>query len=341
VDITGWSFVLTVNTVDNPVNTDHQVAQIVGVIADAAAGVVEFTPTLTDVATAGSYYYDIEAVDAGGSVSTLDKGAFTLLQDITKNVFLPLVWNVEDQPVGSGGPANVFDTYAENLAVRAIPSDGYEPITAFTKELYCTTGNPVYFKGIYVVLLLDALNIDLHNGAFRVEIVSRISTNADFQTSTSLFVGEDNYYPEWDEFRMFKSDFYTDETIGVNSGHFWAWEESGLTQSETLLFETQWNYGNPKGPMAGYCLHQIEVDFKNGIFRRRVVGHWAGDQGQQSSWWIEGPASGTFLSWQQVAQSLQLWLSTHDPGEAMITQIWVGSIISPFPGGAVLEANYE
>jgi hypothetical protein len=85
VNITDWSFVLTINREYEPDDTDAQVAQIVGVIADAAAGVVEFTPTLTDVATAGSYYYDIEAVDAGGSVSTLDKGAFTLLQDITKS----------------------------------------------------------------------------------------------------------------------------------------------------------------------------------------------------------------------------------------------------------------
>ena len=84
VDVTDWSFVLTISAVESPVDTEHQVAQIVGVIADAAAGIVDFTPEAGDVATAGDYFYDIEATDAGGGVSTLDKGVFTLLQDISK-----------------------------------------------------------------------------------------------------------------------------------------------------------------------------------------------------------------------------------------------------------------
>jgi hypothetical protein len=95
VNITDWSFVLTINREYNPVNANEQGAQIVGVIADAAAGVVDFIPTLDDVADIGDYYYDIEATDAGGSVSTLDKGAFTLLQDVTKA--LSILWLCDDE----------------------------------------------------------------------------------------------------------------------------------------------------------------------------------------------------------------------------------------------------
>lgn len=84
VNITGWLFLLTVSSEKSPADTTSQVAQIAGVIADAAGGVVDFTPAAGDVDTAGAYYYDIQATDDSGSVTTLVKGTLTLLQDITK-----------------------------------------------------------------------------------------------------------------------------------------------------------------------------------------------------------------------------------------------------------------
>ena len=84
VDITDWTFLLTINMVAKPADETDQVAQIAGVIFDAAGGIVDFTPLTADVADAGSFFYDIESVDDSGAVTTLDKGGFILLQDITK-----------------------------------------------------------------------------------------------------------------------------------------------------------------------------------------------------------------------------------------------------------------
>ena len=84
VDITDWTFKLTVNVHKDPVDETDQVFQVAGVIADAPNGVVDFTPLAADVDWVGSNFFDIEAVDSDSGKSTLYKGQFTLLQDITK-----------------------------------------------------------------------------------------------------------------------------------------------------------------------------------------------------------------------------------------------------------------
>ena len=84
IDITNWTFKLTVNSEENPTDISNQVDQVAGVITDAAAGKVKFTPSSTMVETAGTFYYDIEAVDTSGGITTLAKGKFLLIQDITK-----------------------------------------------------------------------------------------------------------------------------------------------------------------------------------------------------------------------------------------------------------------
>lgn len=85
VDITDWTFLLTINRVAKPVDASDQIAQIAGVIFDATSGVVDFTPSEADVDVAGSYFYDIEAIDAGGETTTPGKGQFIISQDITKS----------------------------------------------------------------------------------------------------------------------------------------------------------------------------------------------------------------------------------------------------------------
>ena len=84
IPITDWTFKLTINKVVRPADATDQVAQIAGVIADAANGVVDFTPQTADVADIGSFFYDIQAVDSESAITTLDDGRFILLQDKTK-----------------------------------------------------------------------------------------------------------------------------------------------------------------------------------------------------------------------------------------------------------------
>lgn len=83
VDLSLWEdFYLTVDPSSAPEDDINNVDQIVGVVEDATAGVVSFTPSSTvDV---GKYYFDIQATDPDGGIYTLVKGAYKLVQDITK-----------------------------------------------------------------------------------------------------------------------------------------------------------------------------------------------------------------------------------------------------------------
>jgi hypothetical protein len=85
VNIAGFTYKLTVNSDKDPTNQNNEQFSIVGVITDAANGKVSFAPTTvqTDI-TPDVYFYDIEEVDGGGSVSTLIKGKALIIQDITK-----------------------------------------------------------------------------------------------------------------------------------------------------------------------------------------------------------------------------------------------------------------
>lgn len=85
-DITGWSYILTVNTEKNPADTTNQQFQVTGVIEDAPGGVVGFSPTAvnTDI-TPGKYWYDIQQTDGAGGIRTIVKDRFIIEQDITKS----------------------------------------------------------------------------------------------------------------------------------------------------------------------------------------------------------------------------------------------------------------
>ena len=84
IDITGFTFRLTVNTEKDPA-PGTELFTVVGSITDAPAGQVAFAPTSgqTDQ-TPGTYFYDIEQTDVGGLISTLIKGKCQILQDISK-----------------------------------------------------------------------------------------------------------------------------------------------------------------------------------------------------------------------------------------------------------------
>jgi len=85
IDITGFTFKLTVNSEKDPTTTANQQFTVIGAITDASAGKVAFSPTTanTDIVPA-TYFYDIEQTDGSGAISTLIIGKCVLVQDITK-----------------------------------------------------------------------------------------------------------------------------------------------------------------------------------------------------------------------------------------------------------------
>lgn len=90
INITGYSFKMTVTTVKDPVDETTQLFQVIGEVdADQGAntGKVHFTPSAVDTdQLSGKYFYDVEMTDASGNIRTISPyGAkFTLNQDQTK-----------------------------------------------------------------------------------------------------------------------------------------------------------------------------------------------------------------------------------------------------------------
>ena len=85
VDITGFSFKLTVSSDKDPADQVDEQFSITGIIGSPTAGTVSFAPTTvnTDI-TPGIYFYDIEQTDAASKIKTLIKGKIKIIQDITK-----------------------------------------------------------------------------------------------------------------------------------------------------------------------------------------------------------------------------------------------------------------
>lgn len=86
VDITGWTFTLTLNRVKAPVDITSQVVQIAGtIIAPATNGVVEFAwSDLNADQSPATYYYDIQIIDGASKRRTPILSTYTFEQDITK-----------------------------------------------------------------------------------------------------------------------------------------------------------------------------------------------------------------------------------------------------------------
>lgn len=85
IDLTGASLLMTVDTLENPVDATTKLFSVSGVLAaDPTTGVVQFTPTAANTATIGAYFYDVQLTDAEGNVRTVAKNTFTISQDITK-----------------------------------------------------------------------------------------------------------------------------------------------------------------------------------------------------------------------------------------------------------------
>lgn len=87
IDLTGYSFLMTVSSDKDPVDDTNEVFQVAGVVdADQVAnpGKVSFTPTTSDTATPGKFYYDIQWTVGATVRSWNKKNRFTITQDISK-----------------------------------------------------------------------------------------------------------------------------------------------------------------------------------------------------------------------------------------------------------------
>ena len=85
IDITGYSFKMTLDPEKSPATAANNLYQITGTIIDGPAGRVEFAPSTVQAdQVPGAYYYDVQMIDGAGRIRTiaLDKYAYT--QDITK-----------------------------------------------------------------------------------------------------------------------------------------------------------------------------------------------------------------------------------------------------------------
>jgi len=84
--IAGFTFRLTVNRDENPVNTTNEIFSLTGVIqGGGAGGEVWFTPTTMQADQKPlDYFYDMEMTDAGSLIDTIRKGIYRFKQDISK-----------------------------------------------------------------------------------------------------------------------------------------------------------------------------------------------------------------------------------------------------------------
>lgn len=84
INISGDSFLLTVDPDAEPASSANNLFQVAGAIIDAPNGKVAFTLTTPQAATEpGDYFYDVQWTH-GSSIRTVLKGGWQVKQDITK-----------------------------------------------------------------------------------------------------------------------------------------------------------------------------------------------------------------------------------------------------------------
>lgn len=85
INITGATFLMTVDPDSEPADATANLFQLTGTITDAVNGIVQFQPNATQMdQPADIYFYDIQMTDASSAIRTIAKGKFEILGDITK-----------------------------------------------------------------------------------------------------------------------------------------------------------------------------------------------------------------------------------------------------------------
>lgn len=133
LDLTGASFVLTVNAEEDPTATQLPEFSLVGVVAAPLTGVVQFTMSESDADRFGLFYYDIQMTDVQGYVRTMMRGTFEMRQDITKNEYL---WTAEGKTAIDGSDGIWLGLREEDETWEYSTRDGV-PVLSVS---YTTTG---------------------------------------------------------------------------------------------------------------------------------------------------------------------------------------------------------
>jgi hypothetical protein len=85
VNITGFSFLLTVDPEADPLNATNNLFQLTGTITNGPGGIVEFSMSALQAdQTPAVYYFDLQMTDLATKIRTVAKGKFEFKQDITK-----------------------------------------------------------------------------------------------------------------------------------------------------------------------------------------------------------------------------------------------------------------
>lgn len=82
VDLTGYSFILTVDSRRAPDDETTRIFNVSGV--SNQTGIIRLIPTVDDVNLVGSYFYDAQFTDPAGLICTISRGRIRFTQDITK-----------------------------------------------------------------------------------------------------------------------------------------------------------------------------------------------------------------------------------------------------------------
>ena len=82
IDLTGSTFLLTVNTTADGSGTE--LFQVAENNTPGVAGIVEFLPSvLNHTQVVGEYYYDVQWTDTSANVRTVANGAYEFAEEVT------------------------------------------------------------------------------------------------------------------------------------------------------------------------------------------------------------------------------------------------------------------
>lgn len=85
INVSGFTFLMTVDPEDEPEDTANNLFQLSGVITDAVAGEFQFAPTAVQSdQEIEVFHHDIQMIDGATKIKTIAKGKFEILPDITK-----------------------------------------------------------------------------------------------------------------------------------------------------------------------------------------------------------------------------------------------------------------
>lgn len=85
IDITGNSYLLTVDPSDEPVDNTNNLFALTGTLTDPTNGVVQFEMSAVQAdQTPQEYFFDLQQTDTAAKIRTIAKGVFEFKQDITK-----------------------------------------------------------------------------------------------------------------------------------------------------------------------------------------------------------------------------------------------------------------